>query len=77
MIMAKEKKEKEAFLCPVGKFFLDLQNASGKKSEFYDHLNRSRMEFLKAIRSLVDERIEGLEKKSRKRKKKMTKIKVE
>ena len=75
--MAKENKEKEIVLCPVGKFFLGLQNASGKKSEFFDHLTRSRMEFLKAIRSLVDEKIEGLEKKSTKGKKKVTKIKVE
>jgi len=75
--MAKEKKEKEMVLCPVGKFFLDLQNASGKKSEFFDHLSRSRIEFLKAIRSLVDEKLEDFEKKSAKGKKKVTKIKVE
>ncbi len=75
--MSRKKKEEEMVLCPVGKFFLDLQNASGKKTEFFDHLNRSRMEFLKAIRSLVDEKIEDFEKKSAKGKKKVTKIKVE
>jgi hypothetical protein len=75
--MSKEKKEMEMVLCPVGRFFLDLQKASGKKSEFFDHLTRSRLEFLKAIRSVVDEKIEGLEKKRSKDKKKVTKIKVE
>jgi hypothetical protein len=81
MIMGKGKNEKEIkemVLCPVGKFFSDLQNASGKKSKFFEHLTQSRVEFLKAIKSLVDERIEDLEKRvSHKAKKKMTKIKVE
>jgi len=62
MIMAKEKDKKEMAYCPVGRFFLDLEKASGKKSKFFDHLNQSRVEFLKAIRSLVDEKIENLEK---------------
>jgi hypothetical protein len=75
--MSKKKNEEEIVLCPVGKFFLDLQKASGKKSEFFDHLNRSRVEFLKAIRFLVDEKIDDIEKKSVKGKKKATKIKVE
>ena len=76
--MEKEKREKETIICPVGQFFLELERVSGKKSQFFKHLNQSRVEFLKAIRSLVDERIEGLEKKSfTKAGKKMTKIKVE
>ena len=49
-----------------------------KKSQFFEHINKSKMEFLKAIKSLVDEKIEDLEKKdSSKQKKKATKIKVE
>jgi hypothetical protein len=41
-------------------------------------MTQSRIEFLKGIRSLVEERIDNLEKKrSTKGKKKMTKIKVE
>ncbi len=76
--MAKEKKPKEEkFLCPVGRFFEDLEGLSGEKSEFFDHLNQSRLEFLKAIRTLVDEKIESIEKKSARKKKKATKIKVE
>ena len=76
--MDKEKHEKEMLVCPVGKFFLDLEKAYGKKGKFFEHLNQSRIEFLKAIRSLLDERIENLEEKGDKRaKKKMTKIKVE
>lgn len=76
--MVKNRDEKEPVLCPVGRFFMELERASGKKTEFFNHLTRSRVEFLKAIRSLVDERIDGLEKKaSAKGKKRVTKIKVE
>jgi hypothetical protein len=79
MAKAKEKKHKEEkFQCPVGRFFEDLEGLhGGSKSEFFDHLNKSRLEFLRAIRSLVDEKIEHMEKKGAKKKKKATKIKVE
>lgn len=76
--MNKKKDEKEMVLCPVGMFFRDLERALGKKSKLFEHLTQSQVEFLKAIRSLLDVRIEDLEKKaSQKAKKKMTKIKVE
>jgi hypothetical protein len=74
--MAK-KKEEEMVMCPVGKFFMELQKFSLPKSKFFEHLDLSRIEFLKAIRSLVDERIENLEAKKRpKQEKKATKIEV-
>jgi hypothetical protein len=75
--MAKEKHKQETVLCPICRFFQDLENLQGGKSEFFDHLNQSRVEFLKAIRSLLDEKIESIEKKSVKKGKKATKIKVE
>ena len=72
-----EQKEEEMVVCPVGKFFLDLQKGSRKKSKFFEHLDLSRIEFLKALRSLIDDRIEGLEeKKSSRQEKKATKIEV-
>jgi hypothetical protein len=78
MIMSKEKKKKEMVICPVGRFFQDLEESMGKESKFYEHLNRSRVEFLRAIRVLVDEKIENLEKRgARKGKKKISKIKIE
>ena len=74
--MAKQKEE-EMVMCPVGKFFLDLQKGSRKKSKFFEHLDLSRIEFLKAMRSLIDDKIEGLEeKKSSRQEKKATKIEV-
>ena len=74
--MAKQKQE-EMVVCPVGKFFLDLQKGSRKKSKFFEHLDLSRIEFLKAMRSLIDDRIEDLEeKKSSRQEKKATKIEV-
>lgn len=76
--MDKKKRENEALLCPVGKFFSNLESACGKKSEFLNHMTKSRIEFLKAIRALVDETIDGLETKaSRKGKRKVSKIKVQ
>lgn len=75
--MAKEKHKEEMMYCPVARFFSDLEKVSGRKSAFFEHLNSSRIEFLKAIRSLFDERIDSLEKMGAKRSKKMSKIEVE
>ena len=76
--MSTKSNKEEAVACPVGKFFTDLDKIFGKKSKFLDHMSQSRIEFLKGIRTLVDERIEDLEKRaSRRSDKKMTKIKVE
>ena len=60
--MSKKKIEEEMVVCPVGRFFMDIGKASKGKSKFFEHLNQSRIEFLKAVRSLVDERIEAVEK---------------
>ena len=74
-----EKKGKEKnIVCPVGIFFADLEKTFGKKSPFYKHMTRSKIEFLKGLKSLLDERIERLEKKgSPKSGARMTKVKVE
>ena len=76
--MAKKKQEDEVLICPVGKFLVDIQKSSWQKPEFVEHLNRSGIEILKAIRSLIDSRIERLEKSApRKSRRKATKIDVE
>ena len=76
--MAEKKNKEQMVVCPVGKFFMDLEGVMGKKSKFFEHMTRSRVEFLKGIRSLLDERIDYYEKKSSKKAgHKMTKIKVE
>jgi len=76
--MSKKRNHEETIVCPVSKFFGDLQKLSNGKSKFSSHMNRARIEFLKAIRSLVDERIEHLEKASESGKKKeASKITVE
>ena len=76
--MGKKHRDEETVVCPVGRFFMDLEKASAKKSKFFVHLDRSRVEFLKALRSLLDESIEHLEKRERSgREKKATKIEVE
>ena len=76
--MAEKRNKEEMAVCPVGKFFMDLEDFMGKKSKFYAHMTRARVEFLKGLRSLLDEGIDYYEKKgSKKGGKKMTKIKVE
>ncbi len=76
--MAKEKIKEEVFTCPIGRFFAEFERSSKEKSTFFKHLNQSRVEFLKAIRSLIDERIDTLEKKQDSPQgKRATKIKVE
>ena len=76
--MPTKKSSEESFVCPVGKFFSEIEKMGKRKSKFFDHINKSKVEFLKAIKSLVDERIEDLEKKgSSGSGKKATKINVE
>ncbi|MBW2610433.1 MAG: hypothetical protein JRC68_08845 [Deltaproteobacteria bacterium] len=76
--MAKKKDNSDAVFCPVGRFFADLEDVFGKKSKVFNHLKKSRVEFLKAIRTLVDEKIESLDKKGPAKKGgKRTRIKVE
>ena len=76
--MEKDKNKGEQLFCPVGRFFADMESRFWGKSDFFRHINSSRIEFLKGIRSLVDERIESLEKKgAEKKERKSAKIKVE
>jgi hypothetical protein len=78
MIMAEKKTKEEKTGCPVGTFFKDFEGTFGKKSKFFKHMTQSKVEFLKGIRSLLDERIDHLEKRSSgKSGNRMTKIKVE
>jgi hypothetical protein len=76
--MAAKKNKNQEVDCPVGRFFADFEGALGKKSKFFKHMTRSKVEFLKGLRSLLDERIDHYEKKgSKKAGKKMTKIKID
>jgi len=77
--MAKEKSvEREEFTCPVGRFFMGFDRKWKESSGFLEHMNLSRIEFLKAIRSLVDEKIERLEKCAKApEEKKATRIKID
>ena len=63
--MAKKKSEVDdtKALCPLGKFFQGLEDLSKNAPEFRKHLDRSRLELLKAVKTLVDSKIKNLEKK--------------
>ena len=76
--MGKGKERCDEISCPLGRVFSDLEKSFWKNSLFHEHLGKSQVEFLKAIRSLVDGKIEDLEKKGEgKKRKKATKIDVE
>lgn len=76
--MGNQTNKEHSVGCSVGKLFRELENVMGPKSKFFEHMTRSRIEFLKGIRSLLDDRIDYYEKKGAKKTgKKMTKIKVE
>ncbi|MBI5586198.1 MAG: hypothetical protein HY892_20505 [Deltaproteobacteria bacterium] len=72
-----EKINSETAGCPVARLFSEMEKAYGRKSDFFNHLHQSQIEFLKAVRSLVDDRIGELEKKQARGKKKATKVEVE
>jgi len=78
--MARKQHDEEVVVCPVGRFFMDIEKTYGsaKRSGFFEHLDRSRIEFLKALRSLLDDSIERVEKRERSGpEKKATRIEVE
>lgn len=47
--------------CPVGQFISFLERSLGITSEFKKHIYNSKVELLKAIRSMIDKKIEDLE----------------
>ena len=76
--MAEKKSKDDRITCPLSTFITDLEKTFGRKSPFYKHMTQSRIEFLKGVKSLLDDRIERLEKEiSKKTGAKMTKVKVE
>jgi hypothetical protein len=76
--MAEKKSKDDRITCPLSTFITDLEKTFGRKSPFYKHMTQSKIEFLKGVKSLLDDRIERLEKEnSKKTGAKMTKVKVE
>ena len=79
--MSKPKREKkskasvehETCCCPFCLSSRVIEEAKEQYSGFFTHLRKARIEVLKAIRTLIDERITSLEE----HKKKVTKVKVE
>jgi hypothetical protein len=62
----------------LGRFLSWMEEKITPGTEFREHMAKSRVEFLKGIRSLVDKKIEDLERRHGKREgRKATKIKVE
>ncbi len=76
--MTKEESAKEKISCPIGKCISAFGKQIGTNSQFHTHMQQSRIEFLKAIRSMIDKRIDIIhQKKNCANKKKATKIEVE
>ena len=76
----KEEEEigtEEAFRS-LGRFFSWMEWRISPSSEFREHMVKSKIEFLRGIRSLIDKRIDDLEKRQPKKTgKKAARIKVE
>jgi hypothetical protein len=79
----KAKRDKETIgveeaLEALGRVFSWFEKKAGPGSEFMDHMRRSKIEFLRGIKTLVDSKIEEMEKKqSPKGRKRATKVNVE
>lgn len=62
----------------LGRFFSWMEGRISPSSEFREHMVKSKIEFLRGIRSLIDKRIDDLEKRQpKKTDKKARRIKVE
>lgn len=57
--------DEKAFVCPVGRFFKSFEGTGGKRSPALDHISKSGLEFLRAVRCLVDDQIDRLEKREK------------
>ena len=78
MAATKNNPAPEPMACPIGRLFSRFEKACRGEGPFAEHLSRSRIEFLKAVKCLIDERIEDLEKKDVPRgQKKATRINIE
>ena len=76
--MTSNNKKEETCNCPVGAIFKEVERTFGKKSNFLKHITQSRIEVLKAVRSLIDERIENLgQKKAQTGNKNMKNIRIQ
>ncbi len=64
MVEKKNEADGAKALCPLGKIFQGLEELSKNAPEFRKHLDRSRLELLKAVKTLVDSKIKSLEKKN-------------
>ena len=79
--MSKSKREKrskassehETCCCPFCLSSRMIEEAKEQYSDFFTHLRKARIEVLRALKTLIDERISSLEE----HKKKVTKVKVE
>jgi hypothetical protein len=73
----KTSEREEAFVCPVCILLGCLRDMTDRKSAFFQHMNNARIEFLQAVKSVIDERIEAIKKGGGAGRSKLTKIKVE
>lgn len=74
-----ERSEETRCRCPMCQMMHALGRGKGPGKPFWEHLTNARIEVLRAVRSLIDERIDHLEKKKTEKsgEKKATPIAVE
>ncbi|SFM85028.1 hypothetical protein [Thermodesulforhabdus norvegica] len=63
--------------CPIGELINQVRSTFGSESEFRQHIRNSKVEFLKAIRSIIDKKIQDLEQSSKISERRATKVQVD
>ena len=61
-----EKKEKKEVICPLCLFMRSLSEKQKQYQQFFEHLNKARIEVLEAFKSLIEGRIEEIKKEKKK-----------
>lgn len=73
----KENKKKESCQCPYCTLMAMITPCFEISDEFRQHMDNSKIEFLEALRTLIDDKIRGIKEKRRRAEECLTKIKIE
>lgn len=71
--MEGERMHRPPYFCPMSRFFEAFGKLKDRRSPFWEHLTKAKIELLEALKSLIEERIQDLKGKTEG----LKKIKVE
>lgn len=58
--MEGERTHRSPYFCPMSRFFEAFGKLKDRKSPFWEHLTKAKIELLEALKSLIEERIQDL-----------------